>query len=308
LADAIRTIIRATNKQGGTNMGARLKGKVAAITGGASGMGKATAKRFLQEGAKVAIGDLNAEVGAEAMAEFDALGLAGSAVFVPMDASVEEDVARLVETAVDEFGRLDCMFNNAGIGGALGRITEIHAEDWDHTFAVLVRGVFLGVKHGARVMKAQDGGSIINTGSVAGLGGGAGPTAYSAAKAAVMNLTKAAAVELAEDRIRINAIAPGIIRTPLFHAGKPEKAEAIVKDKTPWPRLGEGEDIANAALYLASDESEYMTGQTMVVDGGILAQGPGIFGASDDNVFLRRTGITYGSTGKAPDWHLEEPA
>jgi NAD(P)-dependent dehydrogenase (short-subunit alcohol dehydrogenase family) len=288
-------------------MGQRLKDKIAAITGGASGMGKATVLRFLDEGAKVVVGDLNAEVGAAAMAEIDELGHGGSAIFVPMDVTSEDDVARLVDTAVTEFGRLDCMFNNAGIGGALGRITEIHAEDWDHTFAVLVRGVFLGMKHATRAMQAQgNGGSIINTGSVAGLGGGAGPTAYSAAKAAVMNLTTAAAAELAGDRIRINAIAPGVIRTPLFHAGQPEKAEAIVKDKTPWPRLGEGTDIANAALYLASDESEFMTGQAMVIDGGALAQGPKFYGPGDNNAFLRRSGITYGSTGQAPDWHLED--
>jgi NAD(P)-dependent dehydrogenase (short-subunit alcohol dehydrogenase family) len=284
-------------------MGDRLAGKVAAITGGASGMGKATVRRFLDEGAKVMIGDLNAEVAARAMAEFEAAGHGANVQFRQCDVSIEDDVAELVDTAVGGFGRLDCIFNNAGIGGALGRIAEIHVDDWDHTFAVLVRGVFLGMKHGARAMIAQgQGGSIINTGSIAGLGGGAGPTAYAAAKGAVMNLTKAAAPELAANRIRVNAIAPGIIRTPLFHAGKPEKAEALVAGKTPWPRLGEGEDIANAALYLASDESEFMTGQAMVVDGGILAKGPDVYGANPDSPVLRRAGITHGSTGREPEW------
>lgn len=288
-------------------MGDRLAGKVAAITGGASGMGKATVLRFLDEGAKVMIGDLNAEVAAQAMAEFDERGHGRSVQFRQCDVSVEDDVAHLVDSAVSEFGRLDCIFNNAGIGGAVGRISEIHVDDWDHTFAVLARGVFLGVKHGARVMIAQgEGGSIINTGSIAGMGGGAGPTAYAAAKAAVMNLTKAAAAELAADRIRINAIAPGVIRTPLFHAGKPEKAEALVAGKTPWPRLGEGEDIANAALYLASDESEFMTGQAMVVDGGILAKGPDVYGSNTGNPTLRRAGISYGSTGQEPEWRRKD--
>lgn len=288
-------------------MGERLKGKVAAITGGASGMGKATVARFLGEGAKVMIGDMNAETAVQAMAEFEAAGHGGNVQFRQCDVSAEDDVATLVDATVADFGRLDCIFNNAGIGGAVGRISEIHVDDWDRTFAVLVRGVFLGMKHGARVMieqfeKEGDGGSIINTGSIAGLGGGAGPTAYAAAKGAVMNLTKAAAPELAMNRIRVNAIAPGIIRTPLFHAGKPEKAEALVEGKTPWPRLGEGEDIANAALYLASDESEFMTGQAMVLDGGILAKGPDVYGADPNSPVLRRPGITHGSTGQEPEW------
>ncbi|MCP4222519.1 MAG: SDR family NAD(P)-dependent oxidoreductase, partial [Actinomycetia bacterium] len=171
----------------------QLEGRVAVITGAASGMGLATAERFVAEGAKVIIADFNVEGG---QAAADALGPA--ARFTLCDVSREDDVAAAAALAVDTFGRLDIMFNNAGIGGAFGPITEIEADDWDATFGVLVRGVFLGIKHAARIMIDQgEGGSIINTGSIAGLGGGAGPQAYSAAKAAVSNLSTTAATELA---------------------------------------------------------------------------------------------------------------
>jgi len=163
----------------------QLAGKVAVITGAASGMGLATAERFVAEGAKVVIADFNADAGRAAA---EALGPA--ARFTRCDVSVEDDVAAAVALATDAFGRLDVMFNNAGIGGAFGPITELEVDHWDATFAVLVRGVFLGTKHAARVLIEQgEGGSIINTASVAGLGGGAGPQAYSAAKAAVVNPT-----------------------------------------------------------------------------------------------------------------------
>ncbi len=142
----------------------------------------------------------------------------------PTDVSIEPDVEALVALAVESFGRLDVMFNNAGIGGAFGPITELEVDDWDATFAVNTRSVFLGIKYAARVMIAQgDGGSIINTASVAGLSGGGGPQAYSAAKAAVINLTQSAAVELAPHRIRVNAICPGAVYTDLLHRGDPKR-------------------------------------------------------------------------------------
>jgi NAD(P)-dependent dehydrogenase (short-subunit alcohol dehydrogenase family) len=283
-------------------MSGRLDGKVAVITGGASGMGRATVLRFLDEGAEVVIGDLNEANGAATMAEIEARGLAGRARFRRADVAEEADVEALVAEASRGFGRLDCIFNNAGVGGAFGPLTETLVEEWDYTFAVLTRGVFLGMKHAARVMTAQgQGGVILSTASIAGLGGGAGPTAYSAAKAAVANLTRCVAIELAHHRIRVNAIAPGAIRTPLMHSGRAEKMEALTKAKTPWPRLGEGGDIAATAAFLASDEAEFITGQVIVVDGGALAAGPDFWGHGPDGLFTRKSGVNRGSTGEASE-------
>jgi NAD(P)-dependent dehydrogenase (short-subunit alcohol dehydrogenase family) len=182
-----------------------------------------------------------------------------------------------VAAAVDHFGQLDVVVNNAGVGGAFGAVTDLHVDDWDYTFAVLVRGVFLGIKHGARQMIAQGwGGSIINTASIAGLSGGGGHLCYSAAKAAVQNLTRAAALELAPHRIRVNTINPGVILTPLMHGGRPEQAAALMGPRVPWPELGRPEHIAGAALFFASDDSDYVTGDSMLVDGGLMAAGPGL--------------------------------
>jgi NAD(P)-dependent dehydrogenase (short-subunit alcohol dehydrogenase family) len=207
-------------------------------------------------------------------------------------------VAALVGHAVERFGGLDCIFNNAGVGGAFGPIGETTAEEWDFTFAVLVRGVFLGVKHASNRMKAQGrGGSIINTASIAGMGGGAGPHAYSAAKAAVAHLSRAVSAELAAHRIRVNAIAPGMIKTPLA-AGRREDAWArLVQEKQPWPEPGMPQHIADAALFLASEDSRFITGQVLVVDGGLTAQGPDLFGHGAGSRLLRKAGLNTGSTG-----------
>lgn len=281
-------------------MTGRLEGKVAAITGGASGMGRETVLRFLNEGARVVFGDLNEATAAETLAAIEKGGCAANAAFLRCDVAQEGDVEALVKLAASRFGRLDCMFNNAGVGGAFGPLTEVPVEEWDYTFAVLARGVFLGIKHAGRVMQAQgQGGVILNTASIAGMGGGAGPTAYSAAKAAVVNLTRCAAGEFAHARIRVNAIAPGTIRTPLFHAGRAEKMEALASAKTPWPRLGEGSDIAGLATYLASDDAEFVTGQTIVIDGGALAVGPDFWGYGPEGTFMRKSGVNRGSTGEA---------
>jgi NAD(P)-dependent dehydrogenase (short-subunit alcohol dehydrogenase family) len=198
----------------------RLQGRVAVITGGASGMGRSTVLRFLDEGASVVVADFNATSGAETLAAAAARGHADRVRFVKTDVANEPDVEAMIAATVDAFGGLDIVFNNAGVGGAIGPLTETTVADWDYTFGVLVRGVFLGVKHAARVMRAQGrGGSIINTASIAGLSGDAGPLAYSAGKAAVINLSMGAAVELAPDRIRVNAICPGFIATPLAALG-----------------------------------------------------------------------------------------
>jgi len=281
----------------------RLKDKVAVITGGASGMGRATALRFLAEGASVIIADYNAETGADAMKEAADQGFGERTRFARTDVAVEAQVESMIATAIDAFGHLDIVFNNAGVGGAIGPLGATRVEDWDYTFDVLVKGVFLGIKHATRVMQAQGrGGAIINTASVAGLSGDAGPIAYSAAKAAVINLTRGAAVELAPDRIRVNAICPGFIATPLAEQGRPESTRAAFAKSQPWPDYGRGEHIAGAALFLASEDAEFVTGEALIVDGGLSAAGPEL-SKKFSHISAResgKAGITRGSTGEPP--------
>jgi NAD(P)-dependent dehydrogenase (short-subunit alcohol dehydrogenase family) len=207
-----------------------------------------------------------------------------------------------MSTARHAFGTLDIVFNNAGIAGAIGPIIETEVEHWDYTFAVMARGVFLGIKHGAREMiRHGRGGSIINTASIAALSGGAGPLAYSATKAAVVSMSQNAACELAEFGIRVNAVCPGMILTPLMHRGRVAEAEAVVREIQPSPVMGAPEHIAAAVLYLASDDSAFVTGEAHVVDGGYLAQGllavHPLPGASRRPTY---SGITYGNTGVPP--------
>jgi NAD(P)-dependent dehydrogenase (short-subunit alcohol dehydrogenase family) len=253
-------------------MGNRLEGKVAVITGGASGIGEGTVRRFVQEGARVLIGDLN-EDGAQALAK--ELGDAAAARAV--DVRREDQVAALMQDAVDRWGQLDCVFNNAGFGGALGPIDETSEADFDLTMDVLFKGVFFGVKHAAPILKKQGSGSIINTGSVAGIEGGIGPHIYGAAKAAVIFLSKSVALELAEHQVRVNAICPGFITTALATGkGQDNTDEHLDRFRSryanaqPIGRTGEPADIANTALWLASDESTFVTGQALVVDGGLI--------------------------------------
>jgi len=273
----------------------QLEGRVAVITGAASGMGLATAERFVAEGASVIIADFNAETGTAA-----AERLGDACRFTKCDVAVEDDVAAAIALATDAFGRLDIVFNNAGVGGAFGPITELKADDWDTTFAILTKGVFLGTKYAARVMIDQGtGGSIINTASIAGIGGGAGPQAYSAAKAAVINLTKTTAVELAPHSIRVNAICPGLIFTPLMHSGDEEDAERVMNEFQPLKRRGEGSDIAGCALWLAGDDSQFVSGESITVDGALMARGPAIHGEAKNTRNLHRNvGIAHGTTGR----------
>jgi NAD(P)-dependent dehydrogenase (short-subunit alcohol dehydrogenase family) len=185
-------------------------------------------------------------------------------------------------------------------GGAIGPITHIEVEHWDFTMHVLLRSVFLGMKHGARVLKAQgQGGTIISTASVAGLFGGDGPQAYSAAKAGVINLTRAVAVELAPDRIRVNCICPGGINTPLLHRGSSEAMSQFLDRAQPWPDHGRPEDIAGAALYLASDDSAFVTGEALVVDGGMTAVGGNIMRNQPGGAMaISVVGVDRGTTGE----------
>jgi NAD(P)-dependent dehydrogenase (short-subunit alcohol dehydrogenase family) len=256
----------------------QLQNKVAVITGGASGMGRATTMRFLQEGAAVVIADFNDDTGKQTLAVASERGFRDKARFIRTDVAKEADVAAMIDLAISDFGHVDIVFNNAGVGGALGPIWDVEVDEWDYTFDVLAKGVFLGIKHAARAMKRQGkGGSIINTASIAGLSGGGGPCVYSAAKAAVINLTRAASLQLAPDLIRVNAICPGGVLTPLTDRGNPAAVAKTMDKFQPWPEHGKPEHIAGAALFLASDDSAFVTGEALVVDGGLTAAGPNVF-------------------------------
>jgi len=253
----------------------RLSGRTAIITGGASGIGAASARMFVAEGARVLIADMRPSPG-EALAK----ELGDSAAFLRVDVTREADVQAAVEEALNRWQRLDCLFNNAGFGGALGPIESTSVEDFDLTFDVLLKSVFLGIKHAAPAMRRQGGGSIINTASVAGLKTGESPHLYSVAKAAVIHLTKSVALELGQDNIRVNCICPGIVATPLA-AGRPDtpqeqldKLGHALRKAQALGRVGQPEDIARAAVWLASEESSWVTGTAQVVDGGAAAGRP----------------------------------
>jgi NAD(P)-dependent dehydrogenase (short-subunit alcohol dehydrogenase family) len=246
----------------------RLDKKVAVITGAASGIGRAAAIRFAGEGASVVIADLNREGGEAALRDCRENG--GNAAFQLTDVSKEENVKAAIDRAVKEFGRLDIIYNNAGLGGAVGQLEKTSAENWDRTFAILLRAVFLGIKYAAPEMRKAGGGSIISTASIAGIRGAAGLHAYCAAKAGVISLTRSAALEFAKDKIRVNCICPGLIATPLTYnriPGGEQTATQLFQGFQPWPRTGRPEDIAAMALFLASDDSEFVSGQAMIVDG-----------------------------------------
>ncbi len=249
----------------------RLEGKVAAITGAASGFGAAAAQRFMAEGAAVVLGDIQEEAGA-AVAE----ALGERAIFVRCNVTVEDDVAALVDAAVSSFGQLDIMYNNAGIVGAVGPIAETPADEWRATLDIHLNGTFYGIKHAARVMIPRGTGSMINMASTAGLVGGQGPHAYATAKHGLVGLTKNAAAELGRHGIRVNAIAPAGMATAMVAAvstGDPEaieKTKEILAQNSPLKgRPGLAEDVANAALWLASDESGYTNGHTLTTDAGL---------------------------------------
>ncbi len=252
----------------------QLEGKVAVITGGASGIGEGTVRRFVEEGARVVIADIQ-----EARARKLVEELGTVTAFHQTDVTQEAEVEGAIRQAVERWGRLDCMFNNAGVPGVSGPIAETDMSGFDSTIAILLRGVVIGMKHAAKVMAPQGSGSIISTASIAGLGVGFGPHVYSAAKAAVVHLTRSVANELGEQGIRVNAIAPGAIATPIFGKamGLPdEQADAVAEmmaarfaTSQPIQRAGRPRDIAEAALWLASDAASFVTGTTLLVDGGL---------------------------------------
>lgn len=257
----------------------RLAGKVAVITGATSGIGAATARLFAREGAQVVLSGRAVDVG-EAMAE----NLGETAIFRRADVTREDDIAALLDAAVDRFGRVDCLFSNAGapVAGAFDTITEAELE---YGMKLLVGSVLFGIKHGARVMRPNGGGSIINNSSIAAHRPGQGGVLYSAAKAAVSHITRLAGAELGPQGIRVNAISPGAIATPIFWGGsarardledadnqrKQAKLERNLARATPLPRSGASDDIAHAALLLASDDGSFINAHDLVVDGGRIA-------------------------------------
>jgi len=249
----------------------RLEQKVAVVTGAASGIGRGTALCLAREGAAVLAADLNAQGGEQVIGEIAAAG--GRALFQHTEVSSEPDIKALVDRTLSEYGRLDIMFNNAGLVGAVGPIEKVSADDWDRTIAVLLRAVFLGIKYAVEPMRKTGGGSIISTSSIASFLPSPYGAAYAAAKGAVISLTRAAALQLGPDRIRVNCICPGAINTPIWGSlpafSDPAAVAQLLDHVQTIPRVGRPEDIASMVLFLASDESEWVTGQAMIVDGGL---------------------------------------
>ena len=253
----------------------RLDGKRAVVTGAASGIGEATARLFVGEGATVVLADTDELRGKRIAAE-----LGDRARFVATDVSRAEDVEQAVATSAEVFGGLDVMFNNAGVPGSTGGIEDIDVEAWDRTIAVHLRGVFLGIRAAARIMRPQGHGSIINTSSAAASRANMAGHDYSAAKAAITHLTVTTANELGEHGVRVNAVCPGAIATSIFgRAAGLDTEEAqrtvdfmatVLGDAAPIRRVGRPADIAEMVLWLASDASGFVTGQAIAVDGGLL--------------------------------------
>ena len=252
-----------------------IQGKTFVVTGGASGIGASAARLAVQEGASVVLADIQDEAG-KALAD----DLGDAARYVRCDVRSEQDVAGLVDEAVSAFGKVDVMFNNAGIVGAMGPIDEIPLDEYDFTVAVLMRSVFLGMKHAARVMKPRHSGVILSTTSCVGLRGGLGPHVYAGCKAAIVGFTRNVAAELGTWGIRVNAIAPGKHATPMFAdaaLGDPkatDRTDVFERISPLKGRYGTAEDIAEAAVWLSSDRAGFVSGITMSVDGGLISGTP----------------------------------
>ena len=259
----------------------KLQGKVAVVTGGTSGIGEATARLFVAEGALVVFSGRSAEAGARIASE-----LGAAALFVQADVTREEDIIRTIEAARNGFGRLDILFNNAG-GSTPGGIETVTVEQFHHAMDLLLGSVIFGIKHAAPIMREQRWGRIINNSSVNGIRVSNGDWLYGAAKAAVTHITRVAGIRFAAEGITVNAISPGAVATPIFYGGSasartldPEHEKAKFRKltqnlglSTPVGRAGTPEDCAQAALYLASDEAGYINAHDLVVDGGMVARG-----------------------------------
>ncbi len=247
-------------------------GKVVLVTGGASGIGRASALAFAREGARVVLGDLDTKGGEETVAAITKVG--GEAVFQPVDVSVEAEVEKLIGRCLEEHGRIDCAHNNAGIIGSSGALHELDLKGWQRTLDVNLTSIFLCMKHEIRAMLKQGRGAIVNSSSGAGLVAVPGLSPYCASKHAILGITKTAAVENARTGIRVNAICPGSTDTPMLRAimERDPEMEKMILAGQPGGRLGKAEEIAEAAVWLCSDRASFVSGESMLVDGAAVAR------------------------------------
>jgi len=251
----------------------KLDGKVALITGAGSGIGRATATLFAKEGAEVVVVDCAEGQGRETVKMIKDAG--GDAVFVSADVSKSSDVQKMIDAAVDTYGRLDILFNNAGIQGPMGPLADIPEDGWDSVMNVNLKGAFLGSKYAIPVMLRQGGGAIINTSSCQGIGTVPNMAPYSVSKAGIIHLTKTTALDYAAQNIRANCICPGTIQTPM----SAPYIQALRTQAFLQGRVGQPEEIAHVALFLASDDSSYVTAQAIAVDGGWISAAMPLLGA-----------------------------
>jgi NAD(P)-dependent dehydrogenase (short-subunit alcohol dehydrogenase family) len=249
-----------------------LSGKVALVTGGASGIGRATAVRFAEEGASVAVVDIAEDGGLQTVEAIQEMG--GEAAFYKADVSSEDDWIELVADVVDDFGSIDCFHNNAGIEGEQAPLIDQTEENWNRVIDINLKGVFFGLKHVIPQMQSQGGGAIVNTSSVAGLVGYENISPYVASKHGVVGLTRTAALEHATENIRINAVNPGVVDTPMVQrfVGDDEEARAAFMASEPVGRFADPEEIASAVAFLCSDDASFVTGYPLAVDGGMVAR------------------------------------
>ncbi|WP_434778589.1 SDR family NAD(P)-dependent oxidoreductase [Neisseria sp. Ec49-e6-T10] len=249
----------------------RLQNKVAVITGAATGIGRATALLFAQEGAKLVLTDVN-EVGVQEVVN-EIKQLQGQAIAIKHDVTKEDDWQKVAQKTVEEFQRIDILFNNAGIY-IIKPLVDIELQEWNNLMAINVTGPFLGMKHIIPIMANQKSGSVINASSIAGLRGAAGHALYGASKGAVRTMTKDVAIEYAADNVRVNSIHPGYIKTEMvqYAAQKSHKTLEEIGAAYPLKRLGEVEDVAKTVLFLASDDAAYTTGCEFIIDGGVTSK------------------------------------
>lgn len=254
------------------NINRKFNNKVVLVTGGGSGIGRACAMAFSREGAKVVVADIGIGEGEETVRMIEEKG--GESIFISTDVSKAQEVELLIDKTVKTYGRLDCAFNNAGIEGIFAPTADCTEENWDRVMNVNLKGVFLCMKYEIPVMLKQGGGSIVNTSSVGGIVGFLNASAYCASKGGIIQLTKTAALEYAKAGIRINAVCPGIIKTPMVDrtTGGSQEGEAAFIALEPIGRMGTPEEVAEAVIWLCSDAASFVTGNPMVVDGGFVAQ------------------------------------